>query len=145
MQLGYEIVGLERIGADVLAIKTRSTSDLDQTLVYLVDKSKGYALTRVQNDTTYPDPLSDTGKVSYTAIMTTTLSKKGESWFPSKVRHEQWKAGALDWARVYEVLQADLDAPPPAEVFRWSSTGIASGDVVFSGVRGTLSYTWTAR
>ncbi|GMU36465.1 MAG: hypothetical protein KJ057_07410 [Phycisphaerae bacterium] len=145
MQLDYEIVGLERIGADVLAIKTRSTSDLDQTLVYHVDKSKGYALTRMQNDTTYPDPMSATGKVSYTAIITTTLSKRGESWFPSKVRHEQWKAGALDWVREYEVLQADLDAPPPAEVFRWTSTGIAPGDVVFSGVPGTASYTWTAR
>lgn len=145
MQLDYEIIGVERVGADVLAIKTKSTSDLDQVLVYHVDKSKGYALTRFQNDTTYPDASSASGKISYTAIITTTLAKKGEGWFPSKVRHEQWKSGLLDWAREYEVLQAELDVPPSPEVWQWKSTGLADGDVVFSSLPGRPSHTWESR
>lgn len=138
---GADVVGLG-IKSGLVTVVVRPTRKAGERVLatnssakITIDPSKGWSIVSYVIE-------EDASGIHWTLKGESSPAKFGDVWFPVWHRHEQYRDGALDWAREYHVLEAEFNKPLGADTFSWKATGIRRGCPIVSYVAGENHLRW---
>jgi len=128
---GAEVVSVRQEG-DLFALGLKLNRDLgdgvarrNTSMSMTVDASKGWSIVGYALE-------EDAWGIHWSLRGESIPANYDGVWFPQWHRHEQYRNGQLDWAREYQVLEADFNIPLDPDLFTWKGTGIPRGQTIIS-------------